>query len=39
MNLSINTIKTQKQRALKTIMKKLNPEFLPVLLLWYSMIR
>lgn len=39
LNLSINTIKTQKQRALKTIMKKLHPEFLPIVLIWFTIIR
>lgn len=39
LNISVNTVKTQKQRALKTIMKKLNPEFLPMVLVFYSMFR
>lgn len=37
--ISVNTVKTQKQRALKTIMKKLNPELLPLALIFYNMFR
>lgn len=39
LNISVNTVKTQKQRGLKTIMKKLNPEFLPMAIFLYSVFR
>jgi RNA polymerase sigma-70 factor (ECF subfamily) len=32
LKISINTVKTQKQRGMKMLLKRLNPEFLPVII-------
>ncbi|MDM1293529.1 RNA polymerase sigma-70 factor [Sphingobacterium sp. N143] len=32
LQISINTVKTQKQRGMKMLLKKLNPEFLPLII-------
>lgn len=36
LNISVNTVKTQKQRGLKIIRGKLNPEFFALLVLFFS---
>ncbi|AIM38726.1 RNA polymerase sigma factor [Sphingobacterium sp. SG20118] len=32
LNISVNTVKTQKQRGMKLVMQKMNPEFLPIVI-------
>ncbi|UIR56261.1 sigma-70 family RNA polymerase sigma factor [Sphingobacterium sp. SRCM116780] len=39
LNISVNTVKTQKQRGLKIVKSKLHPEFLPFFLLFYSLLQ
>lgn len=38
LHISVNTVKTQKQRGLQFVMKKLHPEFLPIFLMFLPFI-
>lgn len=36
LDVSVNTVKTQKQRGLKLVMQKLHPEFLPIFIIFFN---
>lgn len=38
LQISVNTVKTQKQRGMKILLKKLNPEFLPLFIIFLTKI-